>query len=156
MLSIKLEGLDEFEKKVNGLRKHNTVTEQAVKDFAERTRQEAINFTPLDTFRDIYPYPELKSHQTGDLIRHWQRPTTTRIGDNYESTIVNDAPYAAAVNYGHVAYPGQWIPPLGKKTVTNFVTGLFITDAVENMMTTTYGGYFSERYSHYLDEYFKE
>lgn len=155
MLNIQVEGLDELLTKVNGLRSRNIVTEQAVKDFAERTRQVAIEFTPLDRYRNIYQYPERKQHETGDLVRHWQRATTTRYGNTYESVIINDAPYAAAVNYGHPAHPGQFIPPIPGITRVSWVPGLYITDAVENMMTTTHASYFDERYSHYLDQYFR-
>lgn len=154
MIKVDFEDPSGFCQKVEALAKSNNLMESAVKAVADKTYEVAVEFTPLDRWRNIYQYPELAPHEPGDMKKHWRKPTLTRYGNTCSATVLNDAEYAAAVNYGHRAIPGQYIPAVPTNVSTTFVTGLFITDAVENMMATTHENVFSDEYAKQLERYF--
>lgn len=155
MIKIDIDDSHGLLDKLEALPRNNTaLMETAVKAVAQKAYEVAVEYTPLDRWRNIYQYPELAPHDPGDMKKHWRKPQTTRYGNTYTSTIVNDADYAYAVNYGHRAIPGQYVPAIPGHVRTSFVTGLFITDAVENVMETTHSNVFSEEYAKRLERYF--
>lgn len=135
--------------------KNRKPVEEAVKAVAEKTREVAIEFTPTDRWYGKYQYPERKSHELGYLKKHWKPPSYSYTPTGYQAEVVNDAEYAAAANFGHSAHVGQYIPPLPGRVTVDWVGGLFITDAVEHMITTEYSNLFSEKYGAYLTRYLK-
>lgn len=153
MIRVDFDDPSGFCKKIERLARSNNIAEAAVKAVANKTYEVAVEWTPLDRWRNIYQYPELAPHEPGDMKKHWRKPSLTRYGNNYTATVVNDAEYAYAVNYGHRAIPGQYVPAIPGRIKTTFVTGLFITDAVENMMNTNHAHVFSDEYAKRLERY---
>lgn len=143
-----------LEKKLRSFMSEGDVVSKVVSKVVDKTYNVAVELTPTDRWYPRYFFPERKSHELGYLKKHWHKGKVKRVGGFYEAEVYNDSYFAAAVNYGHRAIPGQYIPPLPGRVGVNWVEGIFLTDKIEDAMTTTYANEFSNEYGAYLERHF--
>lgn len=65
-------------------------------------------------------------YQGGRLRRGWTIGEVTRAGGSYQIEVINPELYASYVEYGHRQKPGRYVPALGVRLKSAWVTGKFM------------------------------
>lgn len=153
MINIKFED-NGFEQKLKSFMQSGNGVYETMKAVVDKTYDVAVEMTPTDTWYPLYNFPERKSHRLGYLKDHWHKSGIKRFNGYYNAEVYNDSYYAKAVDEGHRAIPGQYIPPLPGRVGVDWVEGIHLTNKVEEAMTTQHASDFSAQYGAYLERHF--
>lgn len=95
-------------------------------------------------------------YQGGHLRRSWEVQPVKKTGDAYEVEVVNFAPYASYVEFGHRQTPGRYVPALGVTLKKPWVKGQRFMTTEEEKMRGQIQAVLDKKLSRFLTEAFSK
>lgn len=112
--------LMQYQKKLEKLEKElPKFNEKMVKELASRLLRMVKYRTPVIS---------------GELRRNWTIGEITTNGAKITVDVINPTEYAIYVEYGHRQTPGRYVPAIGKRLVSGWVTGRFMLTKSEALL----------------------